>query len=172
MLSVTSRVILFVSSYAPLLALFAILDSLGRGWPSEILAAFAGASVLALIVVWRLLGRSAGDWQQLASVRSRDSDVMAYFVSYVVPFAAAQDANTKTRIGLAVFAIILGALYIRSAIFYVHPLLLLAGFHIFDAATDLGVPLTLITRERYLSQTAKVWIVPVAPAVSIARMKS
>ena len=169
MLSVTARLVLFTSSYAPLLALFAILDSFGRGWPSQACAAVAALSILALVVTWRLLGSAAGDWVTLSSARNRDTDVMAFFVSYVVPFAAAQDANGKTRIGLAVFAVIIAALYVRSAVFYVHPLLLLAGYHIVEATTNTEMPIIVITRKPYLQQSARLWTVPIASAVRLER---
>jgi hypothetical protein len=169
LLTITSRLVLFVSSYAPLLALFAILDSFGRGWPSVVCAAVAAASVLALWLVWSLIGRSAGSWQVLASSRNRDSDVMAFFVTYVVPFAAAQDANVRTRVALAVFAVVIAALYVRSAIFYVHPLLLLAGLHVFEATTEAGIPIIVITRQRYLHQHQTLWTTLFAPGVYLEK---
>jgi hypothetical protein len=171
MLTVTARLVLFVSSYAPLLALFAILDSFGPGWPSMLCAAVAAVSVLALWVVWTLVGRSAGNWLVLVASRNRDSDVMAFFVTYVVPFAAAQDANGRTRIALAVFAVVIAALYVRSAIFYVHPLLLLCGYHVFEATTEAGIPITLVTRQRYLRQRDTVWTTLIAPAVFLEKKK-
>lgn len=171
MLTVTARLVLFVSSYAPLLALFAILDSFGPGWPSMLCAAVAAVSVLALWVVWTLVGRSAGNWLVLVASRNRDSDVMAFFVTYVVPFAAAQDANGRTRIALAVFAVVIAALYVRSAIFYVHPLLLLCGYHVFEATTEAGIPITLVTRQRYLRQRDTAWTTLIAPAVFLEKKK-
>jgi hypothetical protein len=171
MLTVTARLVLFVSSYAPLLALFAILDSFGPGWPSVLCAAVATVSVLALWVVWTLVARSAGNWLVLVASRNRDSDVMAFFVTYVVPFAAAQDANGRTRIALAVFAVVIAALYVRSAIFYVHPLLLLAGYHVFEATTKAGIPTTLVTRQRYLRQRDTVWTTLIAPAVFLEKKR-
>ena len=171
MLTVTARLVLFVSSYAPLLALFAILDSFGPGWPSVLCAAIAALSVLALWVVWTLVGRSAGNWLVLVASRNRDSDVMAFFVTYVVPFAAAQDANARTRIALSVFAVVIAALYVRSAIFYVHPLLLLCGYHVFEATTEAGIPITLVTRQRYLRQRDTVWTTLIAPAVFLEKKR-
>src|SRR6185436_939969 len=134
--------------------------------------AVAVFGVVGLWGVWTLVGRSAGDWQVLASSRNRDSDVMAFFVTYVVPFAAAQDAGGRTRVALAVFAVIVAALYVRSAIFYVHPLLLLAGYHVFEATTQAGIPVIVITRRRYLSQRETVWTTLVAPAVYLEKKSS
>ena len=172
MLTPAARLVLFVSAYAPLLALFAILDSFGPGWPSVLCAAVAVLGVVGLLGVWTLVGRSAGDWQVLASSRNRDPDMMAFFVTYVVPFAAAQDASGRTRIALGVFAVVVAALYVRSSIFYVHPLLLLAGYHVFEATTQAGIPVILITRRRYLRQRETAWTTLVAPAVYLEKKSS
>ena len=128
-------------------------------------------SVLALWVVWTLVGRSAGNWLVLVASRNRDSDVMAFFVTYVVPFAATQDANGRTRIALAVVAVVIAALYVRSAIFYVHPLLLLCGYHVFEATTEAGIPVTLVTRQRSLRQRDTVWTTLIAPAVFLEKKR-
>jgi hypothetical protein len=168
MLGTTARLVLFVSSYAPLLVLFAVLDSFGAGWPSAVCWSVAGASVLALVAVWALASRTAADWLRLTGSRNRDADVMAYFVSYVVPFAAV-DANTRTKIALGVFAVILGALYLRASIFYIHPLLLLAGYHVYDATTEAGIPVTLISRRRFLPQADVLWAAAIGPSVQVER---
>ncbi|UQX87348.1 hypothetical protein M6D93_13700 [Jatrophihabitans telluris] len=165
MLTAPTRLVLFVSSYAPLLALFALLDSFGSGWPSVACAAVAVLGVLALLVVWFLAARSTGEWVRLASARSRDTEVMAFFVSYVVPFAAAGAGDRRQRLALLAFAVIIAALYVRSAVFYVNPLLLLAGYHVFDAVTDTEVPITVICRRRHLRQTEVLWAVSLEPGV-------
>jgi hypothetical protein len=170
-LTVPSRLVLFASSYAPLLALFAILDSFGPGWPTLLCASAAVVSVVALVLVWTLAGRSAASWLTLATSRNHDKDVMAFFVSYVVPFAAAHDAHPRTRIALATFAVIIAALYVRSAIFYTHPLLLLAGYHIYEATTDTEVPVILITRRRYLRQRETLWTTRIGPSVHRERRR-
>jgi hypothetical protein len=54
LLTVTARLVLFVSSYAPRLALFAILDSFGRDGPSVVCASVAAGSLVALVVVWAM----------------------------------------------------------------------------------------------------------------------
>jgi hypothetical protein len=159
------RLTLFVSSYAPLLALFAILDSFGRGWPSQLCASLSGASVVVLLALWVAAGRGAGDWLRLRESRNRDADVMGYFVSYVIPFAAVGTADTRTKIALAAFALIVAALYLRAAVFYIHPLLLLVGVHVYDAVTDDGSPVTVLTTRRFLRQDSPVWVTAVGQSV-------
>jgi hypothetical protein len=170
MLATTARLVLFVSSYAPLLALFAVLESFGPGWPSIVCAVAAGASVLLLVIVWRLAGSTAADNVRLVSSRSRDGEVMAYFVSYVVPFAVV-DASTRTKVALGLFAVILAALYLRAAIFYIHPLLLIAGYHVYEAMTEAEVPVIVVTRRSFLPQHDTVWATRLSPGVLVERKR-
>lgn len=154
-----ARVVLFVSSYAPLLFLFAVLKSFGHGWPTNVCVGVAIGSVVALIGMWRLIRTQMSvDNATFTGARSRDSDVMAYVVSYVVPFAAATNTDHATRWGLALFAAIIAALYVRSAVFYVHPLLLLTGIHVYEAARN-EVPVIVLTRQRYLRQSCNLRVV-------------
>lgn len=165
MLSVAARLTLFVSSYAPLLALFAILNSFGRGWPSIVCAALGVVSIVLLVVVWRLAGTGAGDWLAVRESRNRDAEVMGYFVSYVIPFAAVDSPDDRTKIALAVFAVIVAGLYLRAAVFYIHPLLLLIGFHVYDAVTVDDSPVIVMTRRRFLHQQERFWVVGIGQSV-------
>lgn len=154
-MTVLARTVLFVSSYAPLLVLFAMLESFGAGYPSYVCIGAAAVSVVLLVVVWLTVKAKFGsDFETFEGARSRDADVMAYVVTYVVPFAAATDNSGATRAALGVFAALIAVLYIRSSVFYVHPLLLLVGIHVYEA-TNGGTPVIVLTRRRHLRQTAR-----------------
>ena len=86
---------------------------------------------------------------------------MAYVVSYVVPFAAATNQDGATRWALALFAALIAVLYVRSGVFYVHPMLLLAGIHVYEAARN-GVPVIVLTRQRHLRQSSSLKVVSIA----------
>lgn len=165
-MSVVSRVVLFVSSYAPLLVLFSLLESFGPGWPSGLCLYIGIGSTVLLVLLWALLRTQlATDEATFAGARSRDADVMAYVVSYVVPFAAAADASAgETRWALAVFAALIAVLYVRSAVFYVHPLLLLAGIHVYEATRN-DVPVIVLTRKRQLRQSVDMTVKRIGPNV-------
>ncbi|MBI5341591.1 MAG: hypothetical protein HZB45_28260 [Mycolicibacterium rufum] len=164
--SVVARGVLFVSSYAPLLILFAVLKSFGPGWPSRVCVIVGLGSVALLIVGWMVTQRKLSfNYLEFQGARSRDADVMAYVVSYVVPFAAATNADDPaTRWALALFAALIAVLYIRAAVFCVHPLLLLAGIHVYEATHD-GVPTIVLTRQRHLRQQCRLQVVRIAPNV-------
>lgn len=165
-MTVVGRTILFVSSYAPLLLLFSVLESFGAGWPSKLCLLVGAISIVALGVLLVLLrATSSPESDDFKGARSRDADVMAYVVSYVVPFAAAtDDTDEATRIALAVFAGLVAVLYIRSSVYYVHPLLLLFGIHVYEA-TRQGVPVIILTRRRYLRQTANLRVISIGDNV-------
>lgn len=167
-MSVASRLVLFVSSYAPLLLLFATLHSFGRGWATYLCFAAALVSVLLLVALWLFAQVLATDNATFGETRSRDSDVMAYVVSYVVPFAAATNTDASTRWSLVLFAAIIAALYVRSAVFYVHPLLLLAGIHVYEATRN-EVPAIVLTRQRNLRQACTLRVVSLAPNVYLEK---
>lgn len=161
------RVVLFASSYAPLLLLFALLDSLGSGWPSVACTAVAGLSLAALAVFWSGARRLPPVRLELASSRSRDADVLGFFASYVVPFAAAQGGTGRDRLALLLFLVVVGGLYLRADLFWVNPVLGLAGVRVFEAETADGRPLLLLTRRRFLPQRATVLAAQVGDAVHL-----
>lgn len=163
------RGVLFVSAYAPLLFLFALLDSFGRGWASIACAALGGLSVLLLLLAWRVLSGQARTRLELAESRPRDNDVIGFFATYVVPFAAAQDSNRNARLALLLFLIIVGGLYLRADLFYVNPLLALAGIRVFEGATTTGRPVLLLTRRRFLPQQDTVYAAQISGYVYLER---
>lgn len=168
-MSLLARCVLFVSSYAPLLFLFALLDSFGTTG-SQICVLVGAVSVAALGVLWYCLrSRLQPEQVRIEGARSRDGDVMAYVVSYVVPFAAATDkTDNATRAALAVFAALIAVLYVRSAVYYVHPLLLLAGVHVYEATRD-GVPVVVLTGQRHLRQSCNLRVVNIGPNVYVEK---
>ncbi len=163
------RAVLFTSSYAPLLVLFALLDSLGRGWPSIVCVVLAVVSLVGLAVFWRSTRRLPAARLELVSGHSRDRDVLGFFASYVVPFAAAQDAGGRQRLALLVFLVVVAGLYLRGDLYWVNPVLGLAGVRVFEVETAQGRPLLLLTRRRFLPQSSTVLAVQVGPHVHLER---
>ena len=167
--SLAARVVLFTSSYAPLLLLFALLDSLGRGWPSVLCAAVAAASLAGLALFWRGAARLPAAPLEVVSSRSRETEVLGFFASYVVPFAAAQDGDLRERLALLLFLVVVAGLYLRADLYWVNPVLGLAGVRVFGVETAQGRPLLLLTRRRYLPQSVTVRAVQVGASVHLER---
>jgi hypothetical protein len=95
-MTASSQSLLFLSSYSPLLAVFALLDTFGRGVPSIVCTVAAAVGVLALPVLMTVSTRQAPTTLQVARAVPRDADVSAYIASYLVPVAstaATSDVN-------------------------------------------------------------------------------
>lgn len=150
-MTVIAQLAFFLSSYAPLFGVFALLESFGNGWPTPACAgvAIAGPFVLAgvLLVVKRVVG--AQDLT-VSTAQSRDGDALAYVATYLVPFAAIAATTPREQGALALFVVLMAVLYVRAGLFYVNPLLAIAGYRLFQVATPATATVVLIARRRYL----------------------
>jgi hypothetical protein len=130
-----ARTVLFVSAYAPLLALFAILDSFHRPWAAWTCAGVAAVGLILLAVFWHVAKKGPAEGVTVVRVTRRDEDVLAFFVTYVVPFAVAPVDSDRVAFALLFFLALVGLLYLRAGIFRVHPVLLLCGVHLYELET-------------------------------------
>jgi hypothetical protein len=149
-----AQAILFLSSYSPLLAVFALLDTFGRGVPSGVCGAFALLGAAALPVLLRLGSGTAPQTLQVAKATPRDADTLAYIASYLVPFATVQATSGRERIAVGLFIAMIAVLYVRAELFYVNPLLALFGIRIFAVETLAGTPLVLLCRRRFVQSSS------------------
>lgn len=130
-----ARLILFLSAYAPLFALFAILDSFHRTWVAWTCGAMAGLSLAALGLFWRVARQVSLESFPAERIVRRDEDVVTFFVTYVVPFAVAPVDSDRVAVALLFFLALVGLLYLRGGVFRIHPILLACGWHLFDVDT-------------------------------------
>jgi hypothetical protein len=145
-----SGAVLFLSSYAPLLVVFGLLNSFGSGVASYICYGLAVFSLVALWLSFRSWRTLATTQATVARARPRDSDVIAYVATYIVPFAALSVDTWQQRTALIGFFVLVGVLYIRAHLFYVNPVLALAKFNLYEVETDTGRVMLIITRSKFL----------------------
>jgi hypothetical protein len=141
---------LFLSSYSPLFAVFALLDSFGRGWPARVCAALAFGGLLLSIVVFLGTRRLAAQSLHVESAQVRDGDALAYIATYLVPFAAITATTAREREALGLFVVLIAVLYVRSGLFYINPLLALVGYRLFQVVTPGGASVVLLSHRRFL----------------------
>lgn len=94
-----SQAMLFLSSYSPLLAVFALLNTFGKGPPSLVCVVLAVVGVACLPLLFVLNRSTAAQPVRVATATPRDGDVLACIASYLVPFASidAHTARERTR---------------------------------------------------------------------------
>jgi hypothetical protein len=106
------RVILFLSSYAPLFLIVAL-----RGWKdahcvADALVLVAVLSIAILFILLRAATRLADDVIKIEAVTSRDSDVMSYIVTYLLPFLNVKLNNLMDTASLGMVLFVIAILYI------------------------------------------------------------
>jgi hypothetical protein len=141
---------LFLSSYSPLFAVFALLDSFGSGWPTRVCLGVAVVGLLLPALIFLIARRLAPQSLRVESSQIRDGDALAYIATYLVPFAAITATTARERGALGLFVFLIAVLYVRSELFYINPLLALVGYRLFQVATPAGTSVVLLTRRRFL----------------------
>lgn len=152
MLSARTHIIFFISSYAPLLVVFAILDTF------ENLVSRWVCSMVALISVGVLpwLLRGARDLHpipiEVSRAGPRNSDTVGYVVTYLLPFIVIDSGNWPERVALFVFFAVIAVLFVRAQLFFINPVLNLAGFRIFEVETPRRT-VVLLTKRSFLASS-------------------
>lgn len=142
----------FVSSFSPLFAVLALLDSLGSGPVARACAVISAfGAILPFIVVPVVRRRISPTTLVATSSQIRDGDTLAYIATYLVPFAAVQATSTRERAALAIFVVMIAIIYIRSELFYINPFLAIVGYRLFQVTTPKGNSVVLIARRKFLA---------------------
>jgi hypothetical protein len=131
-LTLLARTLLFFSAFSPLFTIWAL-----RAWSSVswVFIALAAAGVIGTIGVLRTARRDEGDPSEILSIESRDADVAAYVVTYLVPFVTTAAQTWQDWLAMILFVIILFVLYTSSDLLAVNPLLALRGLRLYRAKT-------------------------------------
>jgi hypothetical protein len=145
-----TRVILFLSSYAPLLVILAIRDSFQNIYVTLALLSVAALSVVILFVYFRQAQSLASDAFLVKAIISKDGEAMGYIVTYLLPFFDIHFNEPANAISLGLVFLVLGVLYINSNMIYTNPILNLGGYHIYEIESADGKKSSLITRRPYI----------------------
>src|SRR6266567_5801542 len=133
--SIFIRGMLFFCSYFPLVLIFCILQ-LGK-WPLWIVALLFGVvGIGSLLVTWfyfSLMRRRAYvEQQKVISFNSRDSEVMSYIASYLIPLVTFPLDTLRQIAVLLVFIVVLLVIYVHSSMIYINPMLNIFGYHLYE----------------------------------------
>jgi len=167
--NIPTRLILFLSSYAPLFLIIAM-----RGWRDSRglaigLAAVALISVVVLFVFLHNVRKLTADKVAIPSVISRDGDAMSYIVTYLLPFLAVKlnDVTDVASLGMVLFVI--GLLYVNSNMIYTNPVLNIAGYHVFEIQDSEGKTAALICKRSYIRTGSELNVISVGDYVLLEK---
>jgi len=150
------QALLFLSSYSPLFGVFALLDTFGRGMPSAVCLGLACLGIVAAPLLFVIDRRTTARSVTVTSASPRDADVLAYVASYLVPFADFDADSLRQRLAVILFVSLIAVLYVRLHLFYVNPLLALAGYRTYEVTTAAGTPIILLTRRSFVAAASTV----------------
>ncbi len=115
------RIALFLSSYAPLLLIFAL-----RAYDTSVVTAVVVGAVVATSVIAAaalFYTRRGSTYLDVSDIKPRDEDVMAYVLTYLVPFLGIDVTRAADLAAFVVFIVVVGVIYIHTNLLFVNPLL-------------------------------------------------
>lgn len=140
-----AKPLMFLSAYTPLFALLAV-----RFEPLPLMFTCIGlavAGLLSLALLFRLDARSQPGPHKLASVKDAGAEVGAYLGAYLLPFVTVASPNFRDEVAYLLFFFVAGAVYIRSSVVQINPLLYLLGYQVLAIVDSNGLRAYLITRK-------------------------
>lgn len=138
--------LLFLSAYAPLFALLAI--RFDQWWLIIGCSSLAAIGIGALVLLLRLDARSESGVHTLAAVRDAGAEAGAYLGAYLLPFLTVSNPSPRDSIAYVLFLILTGAVYLRSSVVQINPLLYLFGYRVLEVVDSNGLRAYLVTRGR------------------------
>jgi hypothetical protein len=141
-----ARARLFLTSYAPLFAIFAI-----RFDPPHLRVACALVSVFGFVDLWRITHQTTRRAMpftiSIDAVGDVGGEVSGYLASYLLPFVTVSSPSVKDLIAYALFLLVAMAVYVRSDLVRVNPTLYLLLYRVVRIERGDQAGQYLITRE-------------------------
>lgn len=154
MLNAFSRVLLFTSSYTPLLLILGVKAAPTDLWIGAGLVTLGIAAGLVLLAILSWASRSVPPTPvHLAGSSSGAPETIAYLFTYVLPFIDATASSIADLFALAILFITIGLVFVNSNMILVNPLLAGAGFRLHKVETP-GSQEYLVLSRRHLPPQA------------------
>lgn len=169
MASLGVRILLFLSSYFPLCAIFAVLLWKDH-FPYAISAIGIGlAGLLGLVLYLRSIQRIGAKPVTLEEVRRQDNEAMSYIVTYLLPFLGTAFSSWRQGVALAIFFLMLGFLYVNSNMIHINPMLNAFRYHLYEITLSDGSVRTLISHRRRVHHGSTIRVVQVGDDLVIEK---
>ena len=144
------RWMLFISSYFPLTVIFWIfLIAQQPLWAWIVLGVGILGVLYTLLYVGKVLPDRAPITTKIATQKSRDSEVMSYIATYIIPFIAFPLNSWQQVLAILVFLFVLGFVYTNSQMLCINPTLTFFKYQVYEITTEHSAEtFALITRRQ------------------------
>lgn len=142
-----TRTSIFLSSFAPLLGIFALRASHQHRWLTITLVVLMLVSTALLVVAIRVRENTTTQVIEIGDPTDESPQVPTYLLTYVFPFIFASTDRWQDAAAYAVFAALLVLLLWQSDAALINPLLLAVGFRLYVFSRG-GDRVIIVSRER------------------------
>jgi hypothetical protein len=147
------RWIFFLSSYTPLMGIYADLNWLShRNWSIGILVAAALCCFLLWVYLKVLAGNANTEQKLVRSVQQKEADVLNYIAAYIIPFVTFPFDDWTKGIAVVILLGTLGIVYVNSNLIAVNPVLSLLQFKLYEVMFDGDEETHLVISTRIISK--------------------
>ena len=154
-----TRVILFLSSYAPLFLIMAVkYGSLHRYFALSMVLVGA-ISVLLLLFYLKQSATLAVDRVVVEKISGKDTEAMSYIVTYLIPFLDIKLDEVSSSVSLLLLFVVIAVLYVHSNLIYINPTLNLLGYHLFEIELEDGMTSALLSERRFVERGVSIPVV-------------
>jgi hypothetical protein len=150
--SLLTRLLLFVSSYFPLAAIFFVLFFNKHTVAAISVLSVGTLGLIGLAIYLRVINRFGPISVRVKDVQRRDAESMSYIVSYVIPFLAVPFNGLEQGIALSIFFVVLAILYVNSNMIHINPMLNLGRYHIYEVTLEDETVHALISSKRRITR--------------------
>lgn len=109
--------------------------------------------------------------KKIRAIKNLNYEHLTFLTTYIIPFIAFQLGDVRNTIIFIFLLVVIGAIYVKTNLFYSNPTLALLGYHIYQVETETEKDLILIAQGS-LGQGQSFLNLKVGDAVYYAKVKS
>lgn len=148
MANITTRLLLFLSSYFPLSLIFFFLYLFRHRWIAVAILLLGVLGLVGMALYLRTVQHLGAITIKVGELQRKDAEAMAYIVTYIIPFLSIPFSGWQEGVALGIFFMVLGILYVNSNMIHINPMLNLVGYHLYEVTLENGGNHALISRRR------------------------
>jgi hypothetical protein len=141
------KVILFLSSYIPLFAIF-IIKNIQYPIITIALGIVIVISIVLLASLLRNIKGISGKYLKIGRIENINRVGLEYFVTYIIPFVSTSLLDIKETVPILILFAIMGVIYVRSDLIYMNPMLNLLGFNLYKVISKDNEDFVFISKKK------------------------
>jgi hypothetical protein len=158
-LTTVVRILLFISSYLPLLFIFYLQNLKTNLLLSIFFISLGIMSTVGIVLFLNYINTTSSRTEKVAQIQRKDTEVIAYIFTYIFPFLQLNFGDLVNLLSLGIFFIILGVIYINSSMICINPTLNMLGYHLYEIETPEGYNHTLLARKKRVLKNTELDVV-------------